>query len=214
VHEHVARSWTITETDVNGNTSTITLEVGLPEPYTSSNPPEASQMNGAIGGFAAGDGCSLTDGEDAAVPALITATNNSSRGLDETINFTGVGGSSIPGTEGPTLEWEALYGGGPVGRRSGTCDDQNGFGVNFANVEGTTQLYGFFDITGYYDGATSESEILNDTIIDVPSDQTGTSNGSNESVTITGASGPGVIQSSDGWEFDLAGITPNTNAGQ
>ncbi|HZU80980.1 MAG TPA: hypothetical protein VE991_13765, partial [Acidimicrobiales bacterium] len=112
----------------------------------------------------------------------------------------------IPGTG---LDWEAVYGGS---NGSATCDDQNSFGVGFSNVDNSSRQYGFFDITGYYGGSASTSTILGDTIIDVPASQSETFNdGTSENFTVTNVTGPGVVQSSDGWEFDLAGATPPSN---
>ncbi|HZU78913.1 MAG TPA: hypothetical protein VE991_03260, partial [Acidimicrobiales bacterium] len=84
VSEEVTHTWTITEADPNGNTFTVTLAVGQPEPYNTSNPPNAAQIDGGGGAITAGQGCSLSQGSDAVVPALITANNpNPSNTMNE-----------------------------------------------------------------------------------------------------------------------------------
>jgi hypothetical protein len=172
-----------------------TLSVGAPQDY---------EPGLEVDGFAAGQGCELdTSDGDAVLPFQLTVANTSSSSSNVGFTIDGVGDNSIPGITGPMLEAETNF-----SDSGDTCDDESTVGVQSTQAIGSGQdvvISGFFDITEYSSGAATESAILDDTLLTIA-----TTNGpdADGSYTVDSVAGPGVIEFGSGWEFDLAGTTP------
>jgi hypothetical protein len=206
----VAHSWTVSMTASGGYSATAELEVGNPAPY---------QLGLTSGDATAGSACSLTAGTDAVIPAVLVMTNTSAN-LTTTLgaDFSGIGQRSIPSFTGPELIWEANYSGGPqcAGQGNGATD-LNVYSLSEAASGTDSVTDGFFDITNYYSSSLNGggSSILGDTILTVPTSfyVTPSSNGGSSVTTlfyVSGVTGPGVLKTSSGWEFTLAGTAPPT----
>ena len=202
-----AHVWTVYLTSSSGQALTTSLEIGSPEAY------QSGLTNGSA---VAGTSCSLTPGTDEVIPANVVM-NNVTPGQVSTLgaDFSGIGGQSIPALMGPSLLWEASYSTGS------SCDGQNDgrtdFGIYSDNQEpeGTTNTTnGFLEITNFSSPNYSALQVLQDAVITVPSSfSVNPTGGQGNSVatdfTVTAVQGPGVVQTSSGWEFTLAGTTPS-----
>jgi len=195
-------SWTVDMTSSAGASATVELDVGNPQPF---------QSGTTNGDATAGSACSLSALTDEVIPAIITLTNTSANMATIVgANFAGIGSGSIPSFTGPELIWEAAYAGGPQ------CTGQDGnsstidmYTSNAIAAGARAVTDGFFDITNYFPSASSGSSVMADTILTVPSTFTVTNAaGSTTVFNITNVSGPGVVQTSSGWEFTLAGTSP------
>jgi hypothetical protein len=203
------RTWTISASATGGYSMTAELRVGNPQPY------EANIINGQT---TAGMACSLSSQTDAVIPAELVLTNTtSSFNATPGIDVDGIGTSSIPGITGPVLLWEADYSSGA------TCTGQDDGATSF-NVESSvpdspgqsSTSDAFFDITDFYSPSdpTSDTSVLADTVLSIPSSFTITPNSSDGgpgapiTYQVNQVTGPGVAQSDESWEFTLAGSTP------
>jgi hypothetical protein len=173
---------------------TVTLEVGAAQRF------EQGAMNGRL---TLGSACSGDATSDAMVPYKLTMTNGGASDEDVSVVFGGVGGSSIPDFHGPTLAAESSYSDGP------NCAGQDGassFGAQKSALLAGSSVtnFGFFIISGAYDGAGTFDQIMDDTRLTVSPSQTASDTGS--VLQVKSASGPGLTGSQyGGWVFVLSG---------
>jgi hypothetical protein len=182
------------------------IEIGSPETF---------QEGITNGNATAGTGCSLNPGTDEVIPADIIMTNTSTDEITTGVDLSGLGQESIPSFVGPELIWEAQYSGGP---QCAGQDDGN-TNVNIysedemqSGAQSTTD--GFFEITNFAPESSSGTgiSVLGDAIITIPTNfdvsPDGDGTGTYTDFTVTGVSGPGVVQNASGWQFTLAGTDP------
>ena len=194
-------SWVISLSTPNGNVMSDTIETGSPTPYE-----VGSSINGTT---TAGAACSLVTGTDAVIPASIILGNVTS-GTDDVpaIEIDGVGSSSFPDAYGTTLNYEQTFTSGSY------CYGQNG-DTNFDIYSSqpiadgvSSHSQGFFDITGFYSsGNVSDgTTLLSEAVLTVPESFTITDASNNVTTyTVTNVTGPGVVNTGDGWQFNLDG---------
>lgn len=189
-------TFTFTEATASGTPATATLEVGTPQHYET----------GAVNGKATlGSACSGDASADAMIPYKLTLTNDGTSSADVAVVFDGLGSSSIPGINGPTLSEEASYSAGPA---CGGQDGGNNFGAQSTALAGgsSSSTYGFFIVQGAYGGAATFDAIMNDTRLTVSTTQSASDTGS--VLQVKDAAGPGVTRSAyGGWLFVLSGST-------
>ncbi len=204
---NAVHTWTVSLSSPDSQALTASLEIGSPEAY------QGGETNGSA---TAGTACSLTPGVDEVIPANVVMENQtpdqvSTLGAD----FSGVGSWSIEALPGPELLWEASYSTGT--QCTGQGDGNSDVVIYSENLEpsGTSvTTNGFFEITNFSSPNYSAAQVLDDAVITVPSafSVTPTGNSGDAIVTdftVTGVSGPGVVQTASGWQFTLAGTPPS-----
>ena len=200
-------TWTVSLTSTGAQVLTATLEIGRPEAY---------QSGDVNGNATAGTACSLTAGTDEVIPANVVM-DNLTPGQVSTLgaDFSGIGSQSIPALFGPELLWEASYSTGT--QCSGQGDGSSDIVIYSENMEPSgspVTTNGFLEITNFSSPNYSAAQVLQDAVITVPSSfsVTPTGNGGDAvatDYTVTGVSGPGVVQTASGWQFTLAGTSPS-----
>jgi hypothetical protein len=199
-------TWTISMTTSLGDTASAEIEVGSPETF----------QDGITNGDAtAGTACSLNPGTDEVIPADIIMTNTSTGDLTVGVDVSGIGQESIPSFTGPELIWEAEYSAGPqcAGQDDGNTD-VNIYSEDEVQSGAGSTTDGFFEITNFVPQSSTgvNTGVLGDAILTVPTNFEVSPDGDGTGVytdfTVTGVSGPGVVQNSSGWEFTLAGTDP------
>lgn len=200
-----AQTWTISAQAPGGYSETVTVLIGHVE----------HAKDGATNGSdTAGGACTFDSGTDALVPMVIDMTNTTSNfpasiGYAFTIEAPGAT-TGNSGDQNVSVSYEGSY---SQGEQCSSSDGNISGEKNNVSNDGSSTVDGFLIISNYYSPANpnGNTALLADIDLSVPSTLgAGSVDGSADTTqyTVSGVTGPGVVDENNAWTFNLAGTTP------